>query len=145
MELLLSLKEEVPESLWNQFKSSVQVNIRILLFFTKNCALFFSRVRTLLNVHFNQTLTDADVFFFSHCVQFAACQLQENGITQLSLLSAVSQHDGVWTNQVLRGLLSGERLPTEQGEPPASPLALKSLTAERSRSCLLSLEYLITT
>lgn len=49
-------------------------------------------------------------------MQFAASQLQENGITQLSLLSAVCQHDGVWTNQVLRGLLSNEMLPTEQGK-----------------------------
>lgn len=73
------------------------------------------RVRTSLNIHFNQTLSD--VFLFP-CVQFAACQLQENGITQLSLLSSVSQHDGVWTNQVLRGLLSAERLPSEQGEAP---------------------------
>lgn len=32
MELLLSLKEEVPEYLWNQFKSSVQVRLRIHIF-----------------------------------------------------------------------------------------------------------------
>lgn len=80
--------------------------------FTHKCA-FVLEDQNLLN--FNRTSSDAD---FSPCVQFAACQLQENGITQLSLLSAVSQHDGVWTNQVLRGLLSGERLPTERGEAP---------------------------
>lgn len=42
MELLLSLKEEVPESLWNQFKSSVQVHLKILVFFIKKHAIIFS-------------------------------------------------------------------------------------------------------
>lgn len=41
MELLLSLKEEVPESLWNQFKSSVQVHLKILAFLPTNVLLFW--------------------------------------------------------------------------------------------------------
>ncbi|XP_078145878.1 zinc finger protein 292b isoform X2 [Centroberyx gerrardi] len=69
VELLLSLKEEVPDGLWKEFKSSVQ---------------------------------------------YAHAKLQENGITQLSMLSALGQHTGVWTNRVLQGLLSSENLQTEQ-------------------------------
>lgn len=53
---------------------------------------------------------------FSCHVQFAYIKLQENGITQLSLLSALSHYDGIWTNEVLRGILSGENLQPEQGE-----------------------------
>lgn len=41
MELLLSLKEEVPESLWNQFKSSVQVHLKILLLLPRRVLLFW--------------------------------------------------------------------------------------------------------
>ncbi|XP_023266126.1 zinc finger protein 292 [Seriola lalandi dorsalis] len=71
VELLLSLKEDVPDGLWKEFKSSVQ---------------------------------------------FAHSKLQENGLTQLSLLSALAQYDGVWTNRVLQGLLSNESPQTEQIE-----------------------------
>ncbi|XP_041661169.1 zinc finger protein 292b [Cheilinus undulatus] len=53
---------------------------------------------------------------FKLCVQFASSKLQENGITQLSLLSALGQYDGVWTSMVLQGLLSNENLPTEKVE-----------------------------
>lgn len=56
------------------------------------------------------------VLKFSCCVQFAYIKLQENGITQLSLLSALSHYDGIWTNKVLEGVLSSENLQTEQGE-----------------------------
>lgn len=49
-------------------------------------------------------------------VQFAHSRLCENGLTQLSPLSALGQYDGVWTNRVLQGLLSNETLQTEQGE-----------------------------
>ncbi|XP_034555052.1 zinc finger protein 292b [Notolabrus celidotus] len=71
VELLLSLKEDLPGDLWKELKS---------------------------------------------CVQFASSKLQESGITQLSLLSALGQYDGVWTNRVLQGLLSNENPPTEQVE-----------------------------
>ncbi|XP_071334443.1 zinc finger protein 292b [Trachinotus anak] len=71
VELLLSLKEDIPDGLWKELKSSVQ---------------------------------------------FAHSKLQENGLTQLSLLSALAQYDGVWTNRVLQGLLSNENLQTEQVE-----------------------------
>ncbi|XP_054473994.1 zinc finger protein 292b [Anoplopoma fimbria] len=71
VELLLSLKTDVPDGLWKEFKS---------------------------------------------CVQFASSKLLENGITQLSQLSALGQYDGVWTNRVLQGLLSNENLQTEQVE-----------------------------
>ncbi|XP_078130179.1 zinc finger protein 292b [Sander vitreus] len=71
VELLLSLKMDVPNGLWRDFKSSVQ---------------------------------------------FSNSKMQENGITQLSLLSALGQYDGVWTNRVLQGLLSNENLQTEQVE-----------------------------
>uniref|UniRef100_A0A8L0DS00 Zinc finger protein 292b n=1 Tax=Oncorhynchus mykiss TaxID=8022 RepID=A0A8L0DS00_ONCMY len=51
------------------------------------------------------------------CVlQSAHSQLQENGITQLALLSAVAQETGVWTNSTLRSLLSNESPQTEEGE-----------------------------
>ncbi|XP_029281570.1 zinc finger protein 292b isoform X2 [Cottoperca gobio] len=71
VELLLSLKMDVPDVLWEEFKSSVQ---------------------------------------------YASSKLQESGITQLSLLSALGQYDGVWSNRVLQGLLSNENLQTEQVE-----------------------------
>ncbi|AWP19535.1 putative zinc finger protein 292-like [Scophthalmus maximus] len=70
VELLLSLKEDIPDGLWKKFQSSVQ---------------------------------------------FAHSKLQENGLAQLSLLSALGQYDGVWTNSVLRGLLSNEHLQMDQG------------------------------
>uniref|UniRef100_A0A4W5PPA5 Zinc finger protein 292b n=1 Tax=Hucho hucho TaxID=62062 RepID=A0A4W5PPA5_9TELE len=41
-------------------------------------------------------------------------QLQENGITQLALLSAVAQETGVWTNSTLHRLLSNESPQTEE-------------------------------
>ncbi|XP_024146757.1 zinc finger protein 292b [Oryzias melastigma] len=50
------------------------------------------------------------------CVQFAHSQLQENGISQLSLLSSVGQYDGVWTHSVLQGLLSNQDLQNDQVE-----------------------------
>ncbi|KAK7907534.1 hypothetical protein WMY93_016146 [Mugilogobius chulae] len=62
VELLLSLKE-LPEDLWNEFRS---------------------------------------------CVQVSHGKLQENGITQLSMLWTLGQHTGVWSNPLLQGLLSGE-------------------------------------
>ncbi|XP_047184459.1 zinc finger protein 292b isoform X2 [Scophthalmus maximus] len=71
VELLLSLKEDIPDGLWKKFQSSVQ---------------------------------------------FAHSKLQENGLAQLSLLSALGQYDGVWTNSVLRGLLSNEHLQMDQVE-----------------------------
>ncbi|XP_068198990.1 zinc finger protein 292b [Antennarius striatus] len=72
VELLLSLKKEVPEDLWKEFKSSVE---------------------------------------------FASSKLQERGITsQLCLLSALSQYDGVWTNKVLEGIMANENLQSEQVE-----------------------------
>ncbi|XP_061563542.1 zinc finger protein 292b [Cololabis saira] len=49
-------------------------------------------------------------------VQFAHSKLQEHGIGQLSVLSALGQYDGVWDNKVLQGLLSNETLQTEQVE-----------------------------
>ncbi|XP_034755780.1 zinc finger protein 292b isoform X1 [Etheostoma cragini] len=71
VELLLSLKIDLPNGLWREFKSSVQ---------------------------------------------FSNSKMQENGITQLSLLSALGQYDGVWTDRVLQGLLSNKNLQTEQVE-----------------------------
>ncbi|XP_034060404.1 zinc finger protein 292b [Gymnodraco acuticeps] len=71
LELLLSLKTDVPDVLWKAYKSSVQ---------------------------------------------FASSKLQENGLPQLSLLSALGQYDGVWTNWTLQGLLSKEILQTQQVE-----------------------------
>uniref|UniRef100_A0A671U5I3 Zinc finger protein 292b n=1 Tax=Sparus aurata TaxID=8175 RepID=A0A671U5I3_SPAAU len=43
-------------------------------------------------------------------VERLSIKLQENGIAQLSLLSALGKYDGVWTNRVLQGLLSDENL-----------------------------------
>uniref|UniRef100_A0A668S4G7 C2H2-type domain-containing protein n=1 Tax=Oreochromis aureus TaxID=47969 RepID=A0A668S4G7_OREAU len=53
---------------------------------------------------------------FSCCVQFAHSKLKQNGIAQLSLLSALGEYDGVWSNRTLQGLLSNENLPTEQAQ-----------------------------
>ncbi|KAM3602741.1 uncharacterized protein V6R79_009858 [Siganus canaliculatus] len=53
---------------------------------------------------------------FKTSVQFASSKLQENGISQLSMLSALGQYDGVWTDRILQGLLSREELQTEQVE-----------------------------
>ncbi|XP_042358962.1 zinc finger protein 292b [Plectropomus leopardus] len=71
VELLLSLKIDVPVGLWKNFKTSVQ---------------------------------------------FASSKLQESGITQLSLLFALGQYDGVWINSTLQGLLSKESLQADQVE-----------------------------
>ncbi|XP_030578138.1 zinc finger protein 292b [Archocentrus centrarchus] len=49
-------------------------------------------------------------------VQLSHSKLQQNGITQLSLLSALGRYDGVWSDGTLQGLLSNENLPTEQVE-----------------------------
>ncbi|XP_024233582.1 zinc finger protein 292b [Oncorhynchus tshawytscha] len=51
---------------------------------------------------------------FQSSVQSAQSQLQENGITQLSLLSTVAQETGVWTNGTLHSLLSNESPQTEK-------------------------------
>lgn len=58
-------------------------------------------------------------------LQSAQSQLQENGITQLSLLSTVAQETGVWTNSTLRSLLSNESPQTEKGERSFNMLHLK--------------------
>ncbi|XP_062267510.1 zinc finger protein 292-like isoform X2 [Platichthys flesus] len=71
VELLLSLKESIPDGVWKKFKSSVK---------------------------------------------FAHSKLQENGLAQLSLLCALGQYDGVWTNGVLQSLLSNGNLPAKQVE-----------------------------
>ncbi|CAM9197061.1 unnamed protein product, partial [Lampetra planeri] len=71
VEVLMSLKDDVPDVFWKEFKS---------------------------------------------CVQLSRNKLQENGITQLSLLSVLSRYDGLWTNTVLQGLLSNEDLQSEQVE-----------------------------
>ncbi|XP_060947016.1 zinc finger protein 292b isoform X1 [Limanda limanda] len=71
VELLLSLKESIPDGLWKKFKSSVK---------------------------------------------FAHSKLQENGLAQLSLLCALGQYDGVWTNDVLQSLLSNGNVATKEVE-----------------------------
>lgn len=48
-------------------------------------------------------------------MQFSSTKLQENGISELSILVGLCQYDGVWNSQVLRGLLSSEKLPADQG------------------------------
>ncbi|KAJ0061320.1 hypothetical protein NL108_014842, partial [Boleophthalmus pectinirostris] len=70
VELLLSLKE-LPDDLWNDIRS---------------------------------------------CVQVSHGKLQENGITQLSMLWTLGRQMGVWTNPILQGLLSGEEVGTMQIE-----------------------------
>ncbi|XP_033846433.1 zinc finger protein 292b [Periophthalmus magnuspinnatus] len=70
VELLLSLKE-LPDDLWNDFRS---------------------------------------------CVQVSHGKLQENGITQLSMLWTLGKQRGVWANPILQGLLLGEELETMQIE-----------------------------
>uniref|UniRef100_A0A8C7KLL6 Zinc finger protein 292a n=1 Tax=Oncorhynchus kisutch TaxID=8019 RepID=A0A8C7KLL6_ONCKI len=62
---------------------------------------------------------------FQSSVQSAQSQLQENGITQLSLLSTVAQETGVWTNGTLHSLLSNESPQTEKGERSFNMLHLK--------------------
>lgn len=42
VELLLSLKTDVPDGLWKEFKSSVQVKLRILIF-DRNVNSFFKK------------------------------------------------------------------------------------------------------
>uniref|UniRef100_A0A8C5ENW4 C2H2-type domain-containing protein n=1 Tax=Gouania willdenowi TaxID=441366 RepID=A0A8C5ENW4_GOUWI len=49
-------------------------------------------------------------FKLSVQVSFAHSKLEENGITQLTLLSTLAHYDGVWTNSILQGLLSNEKL-----------------------------------
>lgn len=53
---------------------------------------------------------------FSCYGQFSSVKLQENGISQPSVLVALCQYDGVWNSQVLKGLLSREKLEPEEGE-----------------------------
>ncbi|XP_056150190.1 zinc finger protein 292b [Lampris incognitus] len=71
LELLLSLKENVPDGLWKEFKSSVQ---------------------------------------------WAHAKLQENGITQLSMLAVMAQYTGVWTSSVLHSILTNQESQREQVE-----------------------------
>uniref|UniRef100_A0A3B3YJN2 C2H2-type domain-containing protein n=1 Tax=Poecilia mexicana TaxID=48701 RepID=A0A3B3YJN2_9TELE len=47
---------------------------------------------------------------------FAHDKLQENGITQLSLLCVLSQHEGIWSHKVLQSILSDENPATEHVE-----------------------------
>ncbi|XP_034143679.1 zinc finger protein 292b isoform X2 [Esox lucius] len=51
---------------------------------------------------------------FKSSVQLAHSRLQENGIGQLSLLSAVTQETGVWSNDTLRDVLSDRSPQTEK-------------------------------
>ncbi|XP_041831733.1 zinc finger protein 292b [Melanotaenia boesemani] len=53
---------------------------------------------------------------FKSSVQFADGKLQENGITLLPPLCALSQYDGVWSHWVLQGLLANSNLQPEQVE-----------------------------
>uniref|UniRef100_A0AAY5KSG0 Zinc finger protein 292b n=1 Tax=Esox lucius TaxID=8010 RepID=A0AAY5KSG0_ESOLU len=53
---------------------------------------------------------------FKSSVQLAHSRLQENGIGQLSLLSAVTQETGVWSNDTLRDVLSDRSPQTEKGQ-----------------------------
>lgn len=48
-------------------------------------------------------------------MQLSSTILQENGISELSILVGLCQYDGVWSSQVLRGLLSSEELPADKG------------------------------
>ncbi|KAL0967303.1 hypothetical protein UPYG_G00250510 [Umbra pygmaea] len=51
---------------------------------------------------------------FKSSVQSAHCQLQEMGFTQLSLLSAITRDNGVWSNGTLQNILSKESPRTEK-------------------------------
>uniref|UniRef100_A0A674P9Z9 Zinc finger protein 292b n=1 Tax=Takifugu rubripes TaxID=31033 RepID=A0A674P9Z9_TAKRU len=51
---------------------------------------------------------------FQLSVQFSSAKLQENGISQPSVLVGLCQYDGVWNSQVLKGLLSREKLQPEE-------------------------------
>ncbi|XP_047243981.1 zinc finger protein 292b [Girardinichthys multiradiatus] len=63
-----------------------------------------------------QNLPDDLWQYFKSSVQFAHDTLQENGITQLSLLCVLSQHEGIWSHKVLQSILSNENPTTEQVE-----------------------------
>ncbi|XP_012713577.2 zinc finger protein 292b [Fundulus heteroclitus] len=54
--------------------------------------------------------------YFKSSVQFAHSELQENGITQLSLLCVLSQHEGIWNHKVLQSILSNETPTTKHVE-----------------------------
>ncbi|XP_037542024.1 zinc finger protein 292 [Nematolebias whitei] len=54
-----------------------------------------------------------------YCQQFCTLaqeKLKENGLLQLSFLCTLGHYDGVWTNEVLQGLLLNQNLPSEQVE-----------------------------
>ncbi|KAK1805581.1 hypothetical protein P4O66_019862, partial [Electrophorus voltai] len=68
VELLLSISDTFPDSLWRQFRASVQA---------------------------------------------AHSLLEENGITQLRLLSAAAQEKGMWTNSTLQGILNDDTPPAK--------------------------------
>ncbi|XP_043961614.1 zinc finger protein 292b [Gambusia affinis] len=63
-----------------------------------------------------KTLPDDLWQYFKSSVQFAHDKLQENGITQLSLLCVLSQHEGIWSHKVLQSILSDENTATEHVE-----------------------------
>ncbi|XP_014883613.1 zinc finger protein 292b [Poecilia latipinna] len=63
-----------------------------------------------------KTLPDDLWQYFKSSVQFAHDKLQENGITQLSLLCVLSQHEGIWSHKVLQSILSDENPATEHVE-----------------------------
>lgn len=135
MELLLSLKEEVPNGLWRQFQLSVQVKCSFI-----SEIFSFDQVMVIKQGHILEVkLMRCSIFrimkefgfivkhlpLFSGlygvkvsfcCVQSAHSMLQKNGITQLSLLAALGHQSGVWTNCVLQDLLSNVQLQTQQGK-----------------------------
>uniref|UniRef100_A0A672FLG5 Zinc finger protein 292-like n=1 Tax=Salarias fasciatus TaxID=181472 RepID=A0A672FLG5_SALFA len=69
---------------------------------------------------------------FKLSVQFAHSKLEENGMSQLSLLSTLGQYDGVWTSSVLQSLLSDqmERFLVQEG-PVLLEMRVKQLMKEQ--------------
>lgn len=140
LELLLSLPDHVPESLWQRVQASVQVfrqsqqvftsvsnkEALYLWFITQHSALIVIYDKMILSfqyrsITFTYTLNciHINVIFFCYPpLQSAHDLLQKNGIFQLQMLSCLSQATGVWSNSTLQSILSSQALDTERGSFP---------------------------
>ncbi|KAM6913121.1 zinc finger protein 292a [Xenentodon cancila] len=87
--------------------SSACENVPLLL---EKLALSCAELLLLLPQHVPGALWEE----FQSSMKLAHSLLQESGSTQLRLLSALAQQDGIWTNTTLSSILSNQVLQTEQ-------------------------------
>lgn len=111
------LMEEVPVICAGRAKDSDDTlkTSMITFFNTFHWDTFFLSIVSFFSQH-DYTALASFWSVFSCYGQFSSVKLQENGISQPSVLVGLCQYDGVWNSQVLKGLLSREKLQPEEGE-----------------------------